>query len=59
MNLTLIPIVVDVPRMLPKVFEKRLVEREISDRVETTQTTALLGSTRIARRILETQEEKF
>ena len=39
---------------VPKGFEKRLKELEIAGRIETTQTTTLLKSARILRRILET-----
>ena len=52
--MTMILIVFDVLGMVPKGLEKRLEELEIRGRIETIQTTAVLRSARILRRVLET-----
>ena len=54
MSITVTPIVIGALGMASKGFEERLVESEIRGRIETIQTTALLSSTRIPRRVLET-----
>ena len=54
MKVTLIPVVVGVLRMIPKGLEKGLEELEICRRIKTTQTKALLRSTKILRTIPET-----
>ena len=50
----MIPIVTGELGTIPKGFIKRLEELEIGGRAETIQTTALLRSARILRRVLET-----
>ena len=54
MRVKVIPIVVIYFRMVPKDSEKRLDELEIRGKLEIIQTTALLRSARIVRRVLET-----
>ena len=54
MKVTVIPIVVDALITISKCLVKRLENLEIKGRVETIQTTALLRSARILRRVLET-----
>ena len=49
-----IPIVVDALRMISKRLVKELEDLEIRRQVQTIQTTALLRSTRILGRVLET-----
>ena len=49
-----VPIVIGALGMVPKCLEKNLSELEIKGRIETIQTTALLKSARIIRRVLET-----
>ena len=49
-----IPIVIGALGMVPKGLERSLEELEIRGRIETIQTTALLRSARILRRVLET-----
>ena len=49
-----IPIVVGALETVPINLEKRLGDLEIRGRIETIQTTALLQSARIPRRVLET-----
>ena len=50
----MIPIVFSTLGMIPKGLVRELEELEIGGRAETIQTTALLKSTRILRRVLET-----
>ena len=54
MKVTVIPIVIGALGTIPKGLVKGLKELEIEGRAETIQTTALLRSTRILRRVLET-----
>ena len=54
MRVTAIPIVINVLGIVPKGLEERLEEYEISGRIETIQTTAVLRTPRILRRVLET-----
>ena len=54
MEVPVIPFVIGVLRTVAKGLAQRLVDLEITGRVETTQTTALLRSARILRRVLET-----
>ena len=54
-KVTSIPIVIDTLGTIPKVLVKVLDELEIGGRTETTKTTALLRSTRIPRRVLDTR----
>ena len=54
MRLVVVTIVVDVPCTVPKGLTKRVGEREIRERIETTQTTTLLRSSRILKGVLET-----
>ena len=54
MKVTVIPIVFGALGIVPKGLGKRLGELEIRGRIETILTTALLQSTRILRRVLET-----
>ena len=49
-----VPIVIGAFGKVPKALENNLGELEIRGRIETLQTTALLGSARILRRVLET-----
>ena len=49
-----VPILIGALGMVLKVLENNLDELEIRGRIETIQTTALLGSARILRRVLET-----
>ena len=53
MKVALIPIVNGALRTLPPALVKRLEDLEIRGQVETIQTTALLGSARILRRVFE------
>ena len=53
MKVTIIPIVIGAFGTVPKGLLKRLDDLEVGRRVETIQTTALLGTARIPRRILE------
>ena len=55
MKVTFIPIVIDVFDTDAKGLVKGLEDLEITGRVETIQTTALLRSARIPRRVLETK----
>ena len=57
MKVTVIPIVIDTLGTAIKGLIKGLVDLEIRGRVETIQTTALLGSARILRRGQETWED--
>ena len=52
MKVTLTSIVIGALRMVPKILVRRLKEMDISGRIETIQTTALLRSARILRRVL-------
>ena len=52
-----IPIVIDTLRTIPNGLVKRLDDLEIRKQVKTIQTTALLRSPRIPRRVLETLED--
>ena len=54
MKVTFIPIVIGVLCTAAKGLIKGLEDLEIRERVETIQTTALLRSARILRRVLET-----
>ena len=54
MKVTFIPIVIGALGTVTKGLVKGLENLEIRGRVETIQTTALLGSARILRRMLET-----
>ena len=54
MGVKVIPIVVGALGTIPKCLEKRLEKLEIRERIETIQTTALLQSARILRRVQET-----
>ena len=56
MKVTVIRILVGALGMVPKGLEGRLEELEIR-RIETIQTTALLKSAKILRRVLETRED--
>ena len=54
MKVTIIPIVIGAFGTVTKGLLKGLEDLEVSDRVETIQTTALLKTDRILRRVLET-----
>ena len=54
MKVMVMPIVGSELGAIPKGLVKDLEDLEIREQVETTQTTALLRSTRICRRVLET-----
>ena len=54
MRVKVIPIVVCALGTVPIKLEKRLEDLEIRGRIETIQTTALLQSARILKRVLET-----
>ena len=54
MQVTIIPIVFGAFRTLTKGFLKGLEDLEVGGRVETIQTTTLLRTARILRRVLET-----
>ena len=54
MKVTVIPIVISALETIPKVLVKRLEDFEIKEQEETTQTSALLISVRILRRVLKT-----
>ena len=54
MNVTIIPIVIGAFGTVTKGLLKGLEDLEVGDRVETIQTTALLKTARILRRVLET-----
>ena len=56
MKVTVIPIVIGALGTILKGLIKELEEVEIREQVETIQTTALLRSYRILRRVLETWE---
>ena len=54
MKVTIIPIVIGAFGAVTKGLLKNLEDLEVGDRVETIQTTALLKTARILRRVLET-----
>ena len=54
MKVTIVPVVIDVLGTIPKGLLKGLEDLEVGGRVETLQTTALLRTARILRRVLET-----
>ena len=54
MRVTVIPNVIGTLGTVCKGLERKLKESEIGGRIETIQTTALLGSVRILRSVLET-----
>ena len=54
MKVTVIPIIIDALGTVNKGLIKGLEDLEITGRVETIQTTALLRSARIPRRVLDT-----
>ena len=54
MKVTIVPIVIGALGTVTKGLLKGLEDLEIGERVETTQTTALLRTARILRRVLET-----
>ena len=54
MKVRIIPIVIGAFGTVTKGLLKGLEDSEVGDRVETIQTTALLKTTRILRRVLET-----
>ena len=53
MRLAVIPVVIGVIGTIPKGLERELEELKIGGGIETIQTTALLRSARILRRVLE------
>ena len=53
----MLSIVVDAYGTVPKVLERRIEESEIREKIQTIHIIALLGSSRILRRILETRGE--
>ena len=53
MKVKVLSIVLNALRMIPKILEKRLRELKIRGRTEIIQTTALLKSARIIRRVTE------
>ena len=54
MNVTMIPIVLEVLRKTPKGLSMGLEDLKVRGQVETTQTTALIKLARILRRVQET-----
>ena len=52
-----VPIVICLLGTVPKGWERVLEYLESGERIETIQTTTLLRSTRILRRVLETQRD--
>ena len=54
MQVTIIPIVIDAFGTGTKGLQKGLEDLEVGGRVETSQTTVLLRTARILRRVLET-----
>ena len=54
MKVTIIPIVIGAFGTITKGLLKGLEDLDVSERVETIQTTALLKTARILRRVLET-----
>ena len=57
MNVTIIPIVIGALGTVTKGLLKGLEDLEVGSRVETIQTTALLRTAKILRRVLETWED--
>ena len=57
MKVTIVPIVIGAFGTVTKELLKGLEDLEIGGRVETIQTTALLKTARILRRVLETWED--
>ena len=57
MNVTIILIVISAFGTVTKGLLKGLEDLEVGDRVETIQTTALLKTARILRRVLESWED--
>ena len=57
MKVTILPIVIDAFATITEGFLKGLEDLEISGRVETIQTTAMLRTARILRWVLETWED--
>ena len=57
MKVTILPIVIGALGTVTKGFLKGLEDWEVGERVETIQTTALLRTARIVRRVLETWED--
>ena len=57
MQVTIIPIVIDAFETRTKGLLKGLEDLEVGGQVETIQTTALLRTARIMRRVLETSED--
>ena len=53
-KVTMIPIVIGVPEIIPKGFVNRLEDLEIRRKLETIRNTGLLRSVRILRGVLET-----
>ena len=53
MKVTVMPFVAGGLRLVPKELEKRFGELEIRGRIETLQTTVLLKSAKILRRVLD------
>ena len=54
MKVTIVPIVIGAFGTVTKGLLKGLEDSEVGGRVETTQTTALLKTARLLRRVLET-----
>ena len=54
MKVTIVPIVIGALGIITKGFLKGLEDLEVGRRVDTIQTTALLRTARILRRVLET-----
>ena len=54
MKVTIIPFVIGAFGTVTKGLSKRLEDLEVRGQVETVQTTALLGTARILRNVLET-----
>ena len=54
MKVTVIPVVIGALAMIPKILVKGLEDMEIRGKVESIQTTPLLRSARILRRVFET-----
>ena len=54
MKVTIIPILIGAFGTVTKGLLKGLEDLEVGGRVETTQTTALMRTTRILRRVMET-----
>ena len=58
MKVTIVPVVIGVLGTVTKGLLTGLEDLEVGGRVETIQTTALLRTARILRRVLETSSEK-